>query len=100
MKPETSFRANQVRPFLKTLRHTVAIPVQQLAIRGDPDFILCVRGLFVALELKARGGKVTPLQEYRLKEIRERGEGVVLVANPDNWHEIRSKLQQLDGGIR
>src|ERR1700745_786723 len=99
MKPETKFRVNQGRPFLKTLRHTCIFPIQQLAIVGDPDFILCCRGLFVGLELKDKGEKPTKLQAHKGSEV-HRCDGIYLVASPDNWPEVRLKLQSLDGGIK
>lgn len=99
MKPETVFRQNQVIPFLKALKHSVFHPIQQKAICGDADFFGCVRGLFVALELKSKGGKLAALQAHKLSEIQRCG-GIALVASPENWHCIREQLLKLDGGLR
>ena len=98
-KEETKFRENKVTPFLKTLRNTAFFPIQQLAIRGDADFHLCVHGTFVALELKSRGEVARPLQEHKHDRVRRAG-GVALVASPDNWEEVKQQLINLDGGIR
>lgn len=97
-KPETLFRNSQVKPFLKTLKKTVVFPIQQLAIVGDPDFILCCYGHFVALELKASGGEPRALQEHKLNEV-TRCHGTAIVATPENWSEVKNKLQHLDEGI-
>lgn len=97
-KPETKFRTNQVRPFLKSLKNTAFFPIQQLAIVGDPDFILCCFGIFVALELKSEGGEPRPLQEHKLNEV-TRCHGISIVATPENWSEVKNKLQHLDEGI-
>lgn len=86
-----------VRPFLKSLKNTVAFPIQQVAIVGTPDYLLSVRGKFVALELKSEGGKVSALQAYNLAQV-ERTGGIVLVATPKNWIEIKTKLNNLDRG--
>ena len=97
MKPETQFRQAQVIPFLKTLKCTVYFPVQQVAIVGTPDMLLCCRGRFVALELKSRGGTLSPLQKYNLDRVSARG-GVAIVASPDNWAGVKSVLTALDEG--
>ncbi len=98
MKPETRFAVNQVDPFLKKLQHCVVTTVQQLAKCGDPDRILCIRGRYVALELKALDGKARPLQEWKLTSIRVRGGGLAFVVSPDNWEEIKIILSKLDRG--
>ena len=41
--------------------------------RGAPDLLLCVRGRFVALELKRPGGELTELQAESLRMIRAAG---------------------------
>jgi hypothetical protein len=100
-KRETLFRSNTVIPFLDTLKNTAYFPIQQKAIRGDPDFMLCVHGVFVALELKAEDGDADPLQRYKLEQIK-RAKGVALIARPSNWPEIKLVLEKLDrwGGGR
>jgi len=85
-KPESNFR-DKVRRDLQALPNTVLFPIQQVSIGGDPDFLLCVRGFFVALELKSKGGKVSPLQEHKLQAVVKAG-GTSLVAFPKNWKEI------------
>lgn len=97
MKPETKFRQAKVIPFLKTLKNTAYLPIQQKAIGGDPDFILCSNGRFVGLELKSKDGKLSALQSAKLEWIKKSG-GVPLVASPENWDSIVEILQQLDGG--
>ena len=96
-KPETRFRQNTVRPFLLKLKNTYALSIQQQALRGSPDILLCINGNFVALELKARGGKLTKLQEHHLGLIEKAG-GLSLVARPDNWGEVKATLLKLDQG--
>ncbi len=97
MKSETSFRKNRVRPFLMRLRNTHIIPIQQVALRGDSDFVLCVFGDFVSLELKAAGEKPRPLQEHKLNKVVKAG-GVRLVASPDNWEEVKQILLMMSRG--
>jgi hypothetical protein len=96
-KPETVFRNGQVIPFLKKLKHTFYQSIQQMAISGTPDILLCVRGRFVALELKSKGGKPTALQNYVLDQI-TKADGISLVASPTNWSEVKELLTNLDEG--
>lgn len=98
MKPETKFRTNKVDPFLKSLKNTMSFSIQQVSIHGDPDKILCVHGRFVAMELKAKGGGLSKLQELKLGLVQKAG-GIAIVANPDNWDYVKHYLSNLDGGI-
>jgi len=50
--------------------------------KGTPDILGCYRGRFFAIEVKAAGGKTTPLQEQRLKEWKASG-ALACVAGPD-----------------
>ena len=95
MKPETKFRQNQVLPFLQKLKNTYYESIQQLAISGSPDIILCVWGRFVALELKSKEGKLEPLQKYKLNEIKRTG-GIALRVSPQNWEEVKENLSLMD----
>jgi outer membrane PBP1 activator LpoA protein len=95
VKAETVFRLKKVRPFLKTLKNTTFLAIQQIAISGDPDFLLCMNGLFVALELKSGDYGSNTLQTYKGDEIQRCG-GVYLVARPSNWNKIKQQLTALD----
>ncbi len=96
-KAETRFRNNKVTPFLKRLANTVYFSIQQVSICGDPDFILCCNGHFVALELKAPGEEPRPYQQFKLEAVSHAG-GISLVARPDNWAMIAYVLASLDAG--
>ena len=100
MKPETVFR-KRVTTFLKTLKHTVSFPIQQMGIRGTADFHLCSNGLFVSLELKesiyAQESSSRALQEYSESEVKRCG-GIAIVAAPENWKSVKAQLRKLDEG--
>lgn len=95
-KPETNFR-HRVTEFLKTLKNSWFEPVQQMAIRGSPDFFGICRGRPVGLELKTDQGRVDPLQAQTLNRIRQAG-GLAIVARPANWDAVKSLLTKLDHG--
>lgn len=93
-KLETVFR-DHVRRDLAKLEKEHAVfwePLQQKTICGTPDYILCVRGLFIALELKSEIGVVSRLQDRKLKKIARAG-GMGFVVRPSNWEPIRQYLE-------
>lgn len=93
-KPETRFK-NKIRPLLEGLPRTWLAKIQQQTIRGTPDFLLCIGGKFVALELKkSYKEKPDPLQQYTLDKIIEAG-GWGIVVSPENWDQIYSSLKEL-----
>lgn len=68
------------------------------SLAGIPDFILCVNGIFVALELKRdTKSKASRLQQYNLEIINKSG-GLGLVVNPDNWVKVLGVLKKLSEG--
>ena len=92
-KPETVFR-QRIRPLLAALPNTAVFPIQQKAIKGDPDFILCINGLFVGLELKSDDGETIPLQDFKLDNI-AKARGIALVSDPHNWSAVYEFLKEI-----
>lgn len=97
LKPERKFRIQTVDPFLKKLKNCKSFSIQQVAISGTPDKLLCINGKFVALELKDKGKKPSKIQKYNLDGVVEAG-GVSIVASLNNWEEVKKILLQLDKG--
>lgn len=89
-KAETVFRARVLRD-LQAIPGVAIRAIQQKTIRGDSDYHLCIRGCFVALELKTDTGKVDKLQEFKLNEIRKAG-GIGIVARPKTWEYMSMQL--------
>lgn len=99
-KPETKFRENQVEPFLKTLNNSFDESIQQQAIRGTADKILCINGIFIWLELKKdRHEKLKGIQKLKLRQVRQAG-GVGIVAYPENWSHVKTRLKRLSRKVR
>ena len=105
-KPETVFRT-RVRALLKKLSLEGPLwyeAIQQKSIKGSPDYVLCLGGLFIALELKkSEKDKPDPVQQAKLRQISEAC-GMSLVAYPENWihtaelitglvHEAKQELE-------
>lgn len=72
---------------LRTLDRCTIFSIQQRSINGDPDLLICLNSMFVALELKDEEGEVSPLQEKRLNDV-SHSKGVALVARPSNWDKV------------
>lgn len=68
--------------------------IQQLSISGTPDFLICLNGVFIALELKTNTGKVSKLQEYNLNKIAKCG-GISIVLMPQNFDETMAFLDNV-----
>ena len=93
-KPETVFREKVVAK-LKQLPNCAIFSIQQVAIRGTPDLLVCLNGFFVALELKAsQKAKVSQLQDYALRKIINAG-GIAFIVYPANWEGIFQELLKL-----
>jgi len=63
---------------------------------GVPDIIICVNGLFLAVECKAGTNKPTSLQISEIEAIR-RNNGVAVVVNEENWDMVRELIRKLKG---
>ena len=58
---------------------------------GVPDFLICSKGKFIAVEAKAGKNKPTALQEHNMEQIRAAG-GIALVINETNMDELKELL--------
>ena len=94
MTPEGRFK-ERARRDLKTIPRLWFFKTQQVGLRGIPDFIICINGRFIGIELKASAKETAdPLQEYRLTKIREAG-GLGFVAHPGNWPVIFAEIKKI-----
>jgi len=92
-KPETKFK----EAFLKKLRSIPLVwaeKIQQVALRGTPDILCCVAGIFVAIELKDLGEEMDPLQTYKCELIRNAG-GYYFVATKENCFQVLSEIKKI-----
>ena len=94
--PERKFR-NKIRPLLDILPNSWWESIQQKSIKGTPDLLGCINGIFVGMELKASTGKVSALQQYKIDKIKAAG-GVGIVVSPENFKEIYMGLEKLAYG--
>lgn len=78
----------------KDIYYFMPIPLHN---KGVPDFILCLEGLFIAIECKSEKGRVTPHQAQHLASIRDSG-GKYLVVRPSNLDETLELLDNVSYG--
>lgn len=90
-QPETIFKTKVLKR-LKEIPNTWVVKVQQQAIRGTPDLLICHDGIFFAWELKASNGRVSKLQQFTLDQIDEAG-GVARVVTPENFEDMIAELR-------
>lgn len=97
-KPETKFRSVFVKK-LKEIPHSFWESIQQKTINGTPDIIGCVRGMFVALELKAsKNSKVSDLQAFKIEKIKV-AFGFARVVSPENAEEVLKEIRCLNSNV-
>ena len=92
MTPEGKVKAKVKRALAKMGHECWAfMPVQTGFGAPSLDFMLCVRGRFVAIETKAPGKKLTPLQETT-KAAMEAAGAIVLVVWDEDTLAIAMKI--------
>jgi hypothetical protein len=93
-QPETLLK-EKVLLFLHGLPNTWFVKTQERSTRGIPDILVCVNGLFVAMELK-KDAKAIPdkLQLYVLQKIKAAG-GLAMLVYPENWEEAMETLTEI-----
>jgi Holliday junction resolvase len=57
---------------------------------GIPDIICCLKGYFIAIEVKQPGNRLTKLQEITLRDI-ERAGGIGMVVH--SLEEVRARIE-------
>ena len=65
---------------------------------GVPDLLVCCKGQFVGIELKAQNGKPSALQIYNLRKIEESG-GYGVLLYPCDFELLKGFINALNGGF-
>ena len=61
---------------------------------GIPDLLICWKGRFIALELKAENGRASELQKHEVMKIKESG-GIALFVYPSQFEWLKNFLMNL-----
>jgi len=95
MTPEGKVKA-KVKKILTEIGAYYAMPVGAgYGHAGTPDFLVCYRSQFLAIETKAKGNKPTALQEATMQRIRDAG-GRVFLIDETNVATLRKEIERED----
>ena len=61
---------------------------------GIPDLLICWKGRFIGLELKAENGRASELQKHEVEQIRKAG-GIALIVRPSDFDELKNFLLKM-----
>jgi len=61
---------------------------------GIPDLICCIKGVFIAIELKGDDGKPTELQKLNIKEINAAG-GIGIILYPNDFKNFKNLIEEV-----
>ena len=90
MGPEAKLQLKVVK-YLKTLGPDVwYFKASDRYTVGVPDLVLCYRGRFIAIELKAPNGRLSRIQVYQLQNIQRAGGKAYMCRTLD---EVKTALQ-------
>lgn len=85
----------RIRQILEELKCYYAMPIGTgYGNSGVLDFLICLNGLFIAIEAKAGKGKPTELQKKHLREIEAAG-GYALIVNEENLDSLKNTLEKI-----
>ena len=92
MKSEKTFE-NKVKLYLKQKgAYFIKTHGDRFSKLGVPDLIVCYKGLFIGIELKAPNGKPSELQLYNLREIEKSG-GISYLLYPKDFEKFKKDLE-------
>jgi len=69
--------------------------VGQYGKRGVPDLVMCIKGLFVTVEVKTLNGKVTELQALECRRIEKAG-GIAIVIYGRNQDQLEQLYEMIE----
>lgn len=97
MTPEGAVK-KRVKEILKELGAWYAMPMGTgYGHSGVPDFLVCLDGVFIAIETKAGKGTTTALQDREIKRIHE-AKGIAIVVREDNLETLARDLKMMIRG--
>ena len=97
MTPEAKVKA-KIKEILKELGAWYAMPMGTgYGHSGVPDFLVCLDGVFIAIETKAGKGTTTALQDREIKRIHE-AKGIAIVVREDNLETLARDLKMMIRG--
>lgn len=100
LKVEEFFRSNGIYPCGRARKRNgwyVKIWGGGFQRVGIPDILACIKGVFVAVELKSPRGKASALQTLNIDNIRESG-GMAYILYPKDFGVFKNEILALISG--
>jgi hypothetical protein len=94
MTPEGKVKAAVSRVLSRYHLYTF-MPVPSGYGQSSLDYIICFRGLFIAIEAKKPGGKMTNRQKMIAEKIKAAGGRVFLIEGENGLNELKEFLEHL-----
>lgn len=67
---------------------------EDINVHGIPDLLLCLKGKFIAIELKNEDGKPSALQLYNIERIKESG-GEAFILRPSEFENFKKEVLKI-----
>lgn len=94
MGPEKKYEM-QLRKFIESIGgYTIKQFGCAFTKAGLCDLTCCIKGKFVAIEVKASNGKPSPLQLRNIEQVKAAG-GIAFIAYPQDFDKIQAFLKSL-----
>lgn len=68
--------------------------MEDINAHGIPDLILCLKGKFVAIELKNEDGKPSALQLYNIEKIKQ-SDGQAFILRPSEFEKFKEEVLRI-----
>lgn len=66
---------------------------------GIPDLIICLNGLFIAVELKKEDGRPSALQLYNIEQIKK-SKGQAIILKPSQFQEFKKNILEVKDNVQ
>ena len=83
---------NKIKAYLKSIgAYFIKTHGDRFSKVGTPDIIACIKGKFVAIEVKAENGKPSELQHYHIQQINNAG-GYAVILYPKDFEQFKQDI--------
>lgn len=87
IKVESEIQSSILK-YLRSLKGCWVTKIVTANERGVPDIICCYKGKFIALEVKAKSGELTPIQAVQILKIHVAGGRACIVRSVEDVKEV------------
>ena len=85
---------NKIKAYLKSIcAYFIKTHGDRFSKVGTPDIIACIKGKFVAIEVKAENGKPSELQRYHIQQINNAG-GYGVILYPKDFEQFKQDVNK------